>query len=104
MSARLDAAVAELVAALRAEMAIAPSSAAPELLDVSEAARRAGIGRTLMYGLIRRGTVRSVRMGRRRLIPADALDVLATNEGATVGRGSALEVDRRDRSTPPAAA
>lgn len=93
MSDRLEAAVAELVAALRAELTAAPASAAPELLDVSEAARRAGIGRSLMYGLIGRGTVRSVKLGRRRLIPADALDALATNEAVTPARITARKED-----------
>jgi excisionase family DNA binding protein len=102
MSARLEAAIRELVDALRAEMATAPPSAPPELLNVSEGARRAGIGRTLMYSLIARGAVRSVKVGRRRLIPAEALTALATNEAPAGRTASALE-ERRDRSTIPAA-
>ena len=98
MSDRLDAAVAELVAALRAELA-APPSAPPALLDVSEAARRAGIGRTLMYRQIARGTVRSVKVGRRRLVPADALAALATNEAPAPAGASAQEVTSASSST-----
>jgi excisionase family DNA binding protein len=43
------------------------------LLTVQEAARRLGIGRSLMYELIASGAVRSVRVGRLRRIPSDAL-------------------------------
>ena len=49
------------------------------LLTVSEAARRLGIGRTLMYELISTGQVASVRVGRlRRIRPAD-LEAYANN-------------------------
>ncbi|MGH3511182.1 MAG: helix-turn-helix domain-containing protein [Acidimicrobiales bacterium] len=43
------------------------------LLTVEEAADRLGIGRTLMYGLVKDGEVESVHIGRLRRIPADAL-------------------------------
>jgi excisionase family DNA binding protein len=49
---------------------------APEpqlLLTVDEAAERLGIGRSTMYGLILDGAVESVRIGRLRRVPADAL-------------------------------
>jgi excisionase family DNA binding protein len=42
-------------------------------LTVEEAARRLGIGRTTMYALIASGQVQSVRIGRLRRIPAEAL-------------------------------
>jgi excisionase family DNA binding protein len=44
------------------------------VLTVEEAADRLGIGRTLMYALITAGEVESVRIGRLRRIPADALE------------------------------
>jgi excisionase family DNA binding protein len=44
------------------------------VLTVEEAAERLGIGRTLMYALIAAGDVESVRIGRLRRVPADALD------------------------------
>ncbi len=44
------------------------------VLTVEEAADRLGIGRTLMYALITSGEVESVRIGRLRRVPADALD------------------------------
>jgi len=43
------------------------------LLTVEQAAQRLGIGRTLMYALVRDGDVESVQIGRLRRIPADAL-------------------------------
>jgi excisionase family DNA binding protein len=43
------------------------------LLTVEEAAEQLGIGRTLMYTLVKQGTVESVQIGRLRRIPADAL-------------------------------
>ena len=44
------------------------------VLTVEEAAECLGIGRTLMYALITTGEVESVRIGRLRRVPADALD------------------------------
>jgi excisionase family DNA binding protein len=43
------------------------------VLTIEEAAERLGIGRTLMYALVSAGEVESVRIGRLRRIPADAL-------------------------------
>ncbi|MGQ0846131.1 MAG: excisionase family DNA-binding protein [Sporichthyaceae bacterium] len=43
------------------------------VLTVEEAADDLGIGRTLMYALIRDGAVESVRIGRLRRVPAEAL-------------------------------
>ncbi|MDT3395804.1 helix-turn-helix domain-containing protein [Streptomyces sp. B1866] len=42
-------------------------------LTVEEAARRLGIGRTTMYALVSSGQIRSVKIGRLRRIPAQAL-------------------------------
>ena len=44
------------------------------VLTVEEAAQCLGIGRTLMYALITGGEVESVRIGRLRRVPADALE------------------------------
>lgn len=44
------------------------------VLTIEEAAECLGIGRTLMYALVTAGEVESVRIGRLRRIPADALD------------------------------
>lgn len=43
------------------------------LLTVEEAADRLGIGRSLMYELIGDGQVASIRVGRLRRVPAEAL-------------------------------
>jgi excisionase family DNA binding protein len=43
------------------------------LLTVEEAAEQLGIGRTLMYALVKQEKVESVQIGRLRRIPADAL-------------------------------
>lgn len=43
------------------------------VLTVEEAADLLGVGRTTMYGLIQDGAVESVRIGRLRRVPADAL-------------------------------
>lgn len=43
------------------------------LLRVDEAAERLNLGRTVMYELIRSRRLRSVKIGRSRLIPAAAL-------------------------------
>ena len=43
------------------------------LVHVEEAADRLGVGRTVMYALVSSGAVESVRIGRLRRVPADAL-------------------------------
>ena len=45
----------------------------PLVLTVEQAAERLGIGRTIMYALVSSGAVESVRIGRLRRVPADAL-------------------------------
>jgi excisionase family DNA binding protein len=83
MSDRLSAAVAELVAALREEMAveIKPAGRGVErLLSVDQAARALGIGRTALYLEIGAGHVRSVKVGRRRLVPSSAISELANGQ------------------------
>jgi excisionase family DNA binding protein len=57
----------------------------PLVLTVEEAAERLGVGRTVMYALVSSGAVESVRIGRLRRVPADALvtflDGLRTSRG-----------------------
>lgn len=43
------------------------------VLSVEQAAAALGIGRTFMYALVRRGAVESVKIGRLRRVPAEAL-------------------------------
>jgi len=74
MSDRLTAALAELVAALREEARAEATPHAPDrLLSVDEAAATLGLGRSLLYGEIQAGRVRSVKVGRRRLVPSAAI-------------------------------
>ncbi len=60
-----------LLAAVRAE---APETGgADRLLSVDEAARHLGIGRSALYGELAAGRLRSLKVGRRRLIPSGAI-------------------------------
>jgi excisionase family DNA binding protein len=80
MSDRLTAALAELVDALREEVRKDTGATSPtpdRLLAVDEAARALGIGRTLAYGLFARGELRSIKVGRRRLVPTSAISEYA---------------------------
>jgi excisionase family DNA binding protein len=51
-----------------------PDSEQPLLISVREASRRLGVGRDATYDLARRGALRSIRVGRRVLIPVKALE------------------------------
>jgi excisionase family DNA binding protein len=53
------------------------------LLTVPEAAARLGVGRTLMYELIRTGAIPSVRVGRLRRIRTADLEAYAAELTAT---------------------
>lgn len=44
------------------------------LLPIIEAARKVGLGRSKFYELVSEGRVKTVRVGRRRLVSAAALD------------------------------
>ena len=66
------------------------------VLTVEEAAECLGIGRTLMYALITAGEVESVRIGRLRRVPADALERYVSEAPSSDGRA-----DRRRRSDGP---
>jgi excisionase family DNA binding protein len=52
------------------------------LLTVEAAAQRLSIGRTTMYALLKNGQINSVRIGRLRRIPADALTAYTTRLAA----------------------
>lgn len=43
-------------------------------LSISEAANYSGIGRTVLYGLIRDGQIRVVKVGRRSIVPRSEID------------------------------
>ena len=77
---RVAAAVAELADALReqlrAELA-ARRDDPPTLLDVPSAASALGVSRTTAYNLIASGQLRTVKVGRRRLVPRSAVEGFA---------------------------
>jgi excisionase family DNA binding protein len=75
MSDRLAAALSELVDAIRAEVSPPTTPLGPDpLLDIPAAcAAMGGIGRSALYGLLSSGDLRSVKVGRRRLIPSAAI-------------------------------
>lgn len=50
-----------------------PRSVDPILYDVDEAADALRLSRSLLYELIRSGQLRTVKAGRRRLVPVSAL-------------------------------
>jgi len=76
MTDRLIAAVTELVEALResvrAEAAAVPR-APDRLLDIDQAAAALNLGRSLLYAEIQAGRLHSIKVGRRRLVPAQAI-------------------------------
>ena len=72
MTARLEAAIAELVDALREEL-VPPAPAPDRLLSIDEAATMLGLGRSKVYAEIQAGRLRSAVVGRRRLIPSGAV-------------------------------
>jgi excisionase family DNA binding protein len=53
---------------------VAGPTPTPLVLTVEAAAERLGIGRSLMYALVKSGDVESVCIGRLRRIPVDALE------------------------------
>jgi excisionase family DNA binding protein len=76
VTVRLEAAFAELVEALTEQVRRDARRARPlpdRLLSVEEAARELGIGRTLVYDLIAKGELQSIKVGRRRLVSSSAI-------------------------------
>ncbi len=45
-----------------------------------EAAQTLGVGRTFLYSLLASGRIESIKLGRRRLIPTEALDRFVADE------------------------
>jgi excisionase family DNA binding protein len=56
----------------------------PLLLDIESAAQALGVGRSTMYGLMDSGMVRSVHIGRRRLVPREDLEQFVADQRAAV--------------------
>jgi excisionase family DNA binding protein len=70
---RLDAAIAELVAALRDELARVTPSGPDRLLGIGQVADSLSLGRSKVYDLIASGQLRSLKVGDRRLVSEGAL-------------------------------
>jgi excisionase family DNA binding protein len=89
MTDRLALALAELVDALRDEArSAAPARDAPDrLLSVAETADMLGVGRSALYGELQAGRIRSIKLGRRRLVPSGAITAYI-NEKAAPDRDS----------------
>ena len=85
--AATDALTAAILAAVRAE-AVSHDDGPEQLLSIDRAAVLAGVGRTTIYAAIGAGRLRSVKVGRRRLVPASAIAELAAGEGAVRMRPS----------------
>jgi excisionase family DNA binding protein len=75
MASPVEAAVMQLLAALRAEWA-SQSATPPKLLSVEEAAKSLNLSRAAVYKLLSDGSLRSIHIGRRRLVPASAIEDL----------------------------
>ena len=59
----------------------------PRLLAIKQVIHELGISRTALYQLINDGKLRTVKIGRRRLVPAEAIDELVA--GLADQRGQA---------------
>jgi excisionase family DNA binding protein len=103
----LRAAVDALVSVLLAAVAPEPADAPDRLLSVDEAAALLGIGRSRTYDEIAAGRLRSLRVGRRRLIPSGAIAAfVAQSSAGGVGDvppagGSADRPDASDATPSP---
>ncbi len=69
LEAEIRAIVADEVARQLADARNAPD----RLLSVPEAADRLGVGRSATYGLMGAGSLRSIKVGKRRLVPEGAI-------------------------------
>ena len=73
------------------------------LLTMEEAAERLSLGRTVVYGLVAKGELESVTIGRSRRIPVQALDVyVATLRHCGHQEHPSVRIDSGWSRTPPA--
>lgn len=71
---RLTRAIEELVAAIRAEVGQPTTLPPMRLYNVNEVARSLSLGRSVLYQEIAAGRLKSVKVGRRRLVPESAVE------------------------------
>lgn len=57
------------------------AKALPRLLAIKQALYELGISRTAIYELIKEGKLKTVKIGRRRLVPVEAIDELVAGLG-----------------------
>ncbi len=72
-------------------------NATPLCVTPEEAARVLAIGRTFVYELLASGRIESIKLGRRRLIPREALDRFVAEERERQAAESGGLGDDRDR-------
>jgi predicted DNA-binding transcriptional regulator AlpA len=104
MTDRLAVALAELVDALREEArSAAPDTNAPDrLLSIPEAcAALGGIGRSSLYAELGSGRVRSIKLGRRRLVPSGAIAAYINERAAPDRDSGAAHVDEGNANAQP---
>jgi excisionase family DNA binding protein len=65
------------------------------LVDIEEAAEMVGVKRTTMYRLLADGAVESVKIGRSRRVPVEALKEYVARLRAEAREAEAVEVGRR---------
>jgi excisionase family DNA binding protein len=83
-SPRLRAAIEELVDALLEDLAPPELAQPTRLRSVNQACEALGLARSTLYALMADGRLRSISVGRRRLIPEDAIAELAEHGGTSV--------------------
>jgi excisionase family DNA binding protein len=77
-------------------------NALPRLLSIRQAARVLGVCRTVVYELIRDGELKSIKIGRRRLISSDAVDAfIAGRHLAWTALPDPLDEGARKRALAP---
>jgi excisionase family DNA binding protein len=73
----------------------------PLLIPVPEAARRLGVGRDSAWRMIHDGTIPAARIGRRVLVPAQALPEVARRLAGLDGAEANQALAPSDRRTDP---
>jgi excisionase family DNA binding protein len=61
----------------------------PRLLAIKQALYELGISRTAIYELIKAGKLKTVKIGRRRLVPLEAIEELVAELGSNGGQHDA---------------
>jgi excisionase family DNA binding protein len=67
---------------LKDDTALHRERSVPRLLSIKLAAYELGVGRTALYVLIAAGKIKTVKIGRRRFVPSEAIDEFIAGLGA----------------------